>query len=69
MTMIDCTKELDEMDLIVDTRENPKTMPTTAVIPDLSGSWLACLVCKTKTQDQNEFIEHKCTIKGDQDLV
>lgn len=67
--MIDCKKELEEMDIAVDARENQSTMPTTAVIPDLEGSWLVCLVCKQKTRDQNEFMEHKCNLSGDENLI
>ncbi len=50
-----------------DARDNKSVTPTVAVEFDGKGeSKMVCLICKLKTTDTDEFLNHKCQVEGDE---
>lgn len=53
--------------IFYDARDNKSVTPTVAVEFSATGkSKMVCLICKLKTTDTDEFLNHKCQVKGDE---
>jgi len=54
--------------IFYDARDNRSVTPTVAVEFDSKGeSKMVCLICKWKTTDTDEFLNHKCQVEGDEE--
>ena len=58
----------DDATKIVDIRSNKDTMPTIAIEVKNGKANILCLICNYKSDDEEIFKQHTCTVKGDEKL-